>query len=187
MKKLGLILTVAISLLFFSGCGDEEATTLIEDNSSFEELKAEGNKTYSLVTTDGKKLDITVENDTLTTNSPELKGKNVLINFWATWCPPCKKEIPVFNTLYEKYPEKFVVVGVLYERNKDAQELKQFMDELKMKFPVTTSDDENFRMAKAFDNVTKIPESFLYDTKGKFVKKFVGEITEKELESLIIK
>lgn len=185
MKKLSLVFVLVISALFFNGCGDEEAQTIIEDNASFEELKAQGNKTYTFLTTEGKEIKFTVENDTLTTNSPELKGKNVLINFWATWCPPCKKEIPVFNSLYEKFSDKFVVVGVLYEKNKDPLELKAFMDELKMKFPVTINASENFRMAKAFDNVSKIPESFLYDKNGKFVKKFVGEIKEKELEKLI--
>jgi hypothetical protein len=60
------------------------------------------------------------------------------------------------------------------------------MTKYKMKFPVTIG-AENFRMAKAFDNVTKIPESFLYAKDGKFIKKYVGEIGKVDLEKYINK
>ncbi len=185
MKKIFFIIIPILTLVFFAGCSSEnEEATVVEDNTSFEELKVQSNKTYSLKTTKDEDLTLTVENDVLT--SDKLKGKIVLINFWATWCPPCKKEIPVFNKLYEKYSDKFEIIGVLYEKNKDEKELADFMKDYKMKFPVTVG-EENFRMAKAFEDVKKIPESFLYDAKGNFVKKYLGVVPEDELEAFINK
>ncbi len=185
MKNALLLLSSIFVIVFFIGCNsDEEAITIVEDDTSFKELKEQSNKTYTLNTTEDKKIVLTVENNILTSDS--LKGKVVLINFWATWCPPCKKEIPVFNKLYEKYSDKFEIIGVLYEKNKNKKELTDFIKDYKIKFPITIG-EENFRMAKAFDDVKKIPESFLYDSKGNFIKKYIGEVPATELETLINK
>lgn len=70
------------------------------------ELKKEVDKTYNLKTFDGETIKLTVDNNILI--SDKLENKLVLINFWATWCPPCKKEIPVFNKIYEKYKDNFL-------------------------------------------------------------------------------
>ncbi|RXJ78474.1 thioredoxin [Arcobacter sp. F155] len=185
MKRLSLLFISIFAVLIFTGCNSsDEAVTIVEDNTSFEELKKQSNKTYNLKTTDGRTITLTVENDVLT--SEQLKGKYVLLNFWATWCPPCIKEMPVFNKLYEKYQDKFELIGILFERDKDVQELAAFMEKHKIKFPITVG-EENFRMAKAFDDVNKIPESFLYGTDGRFLKKYVGEVGEKDLESFLSK
>jgi thiol-disulfide isomerase/thioredoxin len=185
MKFLSLsIIAMALSLVLV-GCGgsDNEAKTIVEDNTSFDELKAQSNKTYRLKTLEGKVITVTVENQKLV--SKDLEGKVVLINFWATWCPPCKKEIPTFNALYEKYQDKFEILGVLYEKGKDIKELEAFVKEFKMKFPVTIDEAENFRMAKAFDDVKRVPESFIYGADGTFLEKFVGVVDEKVLEEYI--
>lgn len=185
MKKIALFSMALFVVLSFSGCGDsQEAQTIVEDNGSFEELKKQSNKTYNLLTTEGKTITLKVENDILTSTDPLLKGKVVLLNFWATWCPPCKKEMPTLNRLYEMYQKDFVIIGILYEKNKNSQELSKFMSDYNMKFPVTVS-EENFRMAKAFDDVRKIPESFMYGKDGKLLEKFVGEIPEEAIEKLI--
>lgn len=182
MRLILIYLSTIFMILVFSGCDSNEAKTIVEDNKSFNELKAMSNKTYTLVTTDGKKIVFKLEDDKLI--SEELKGKSVLINIWATWCPPCKKEIPAFNKLYEKYSDKFEIIGVLFEKDKDPQELAAFMNELNMKFPVTVG-EENFRIAKFFNDVKKVPESFLYDKDGNFIKKYIGEVDQNDLESYI--
>lgn len=182
MRNIFIKFSLVLFVILFSACESDEAKTIVEDKQSFEELKALGNKNYSLLTTDGKKIEFKIENEKLI--SKELNGKNVLINFWATWCPPCKKEIPAFNTLYEKYPENFEIIGVLFEKDKDPQELRSFLNELNVKFPITVG-PENFRLAKLFDDVQKIPESFLYDKNGNFIKKYIGEVNQEDLETLI--
>lgn len=182
MKNIVLKFSLVFIISIFAGCGSDEAKTIVEDNKSFDKLKELSNKNYSLITTEGKKIEFKIENEKLI--SQELNGKNVLINFWATWCPPCKKEMPVFNELFEKYRDDFVIIGVLFEKNKDPKELETFLNELNVKFPITVG-DENFRLAKYFNDVKKIPESFLYDKNGDFVKKYIGEVDGKDLESLL--
>lgn len=179
-KKKYLAFFLVLFALFFNSCEDNgQATTVIEgNNASFEELKAKINTEYILLTTKNKTIVIDLKDNKLI--SKELEGKNVLLNFWATWCPPCIEEMPMLNKVYEKYKKDFVIIGILYEKDKDPKVLEAFIKKHKMKFPVTTS-AENFRLAKNIGNVSRIPESFLYDKKGNFVKKYVGVIDEKEL------
>ncbi len=184
MKKLFLIFSTVFASILFNGCtSSEDAKTIIEDNSSFQELKAKSKKTFTLKTTKGGTISLKIENDILI--SEQLSGKVVLLNFWATWCPPCIEEMPVLNELYEKYNKDFEIVGILFEKEKDLEELKAFIRKYKMKFPVTLG-AENFQMAKAFDNVRKIPESFLYAKDGKFIKKYIGKIGKTDLEKYLM-
>lgn len=185
MKTVLLILSTFFTLLFLAGCGGEEAKTIIEDNKDFKELKAVGNKNYKLTTTDGQTIDFKVGNDYFfTTKDTKLEKKYVLFNFWATWCAPCIKEMPVLTKVQEDNASNLQIVGVLIEKNKDPKELADFMTKFKMNFPVTIG-DENYRMAKAFDDVKMFPESFLFAPDGKLLKHFVGEITIKDVESYI--
>ncbi|QKF81602.1 TlpA family protein disulfide reductase [Halarcobacter ebronensis] len=183
MKKFLLLFTVLVAFIFV-GCGSEDEAKAVVDNSqSFKELKALSNKDYTLKTTQGKEIKLTIQNDILT--SKDYNGqKIVMVNFWATWCPPCIKEIPVFNELYEKYSDKFEIIGVLFEKDKDPNELKAFIEKYNIKFPITVG-DENFRMAKAFNNVQKVPESYLYSKGGNFVKSYIGEVNKEDLEEYI--
>ena len=185
MKKSLLIFCSAIVLVLFSGCNSsEEATTIIEDNKSFNELKAQSNKNYIFKTTDGKTIKFKVENDVLT--SEELNGKYVMLNFWATWCAPCIREMPILTSFQEKFGDKLQIIGILIEKNKDPKELADFMEKYKMNFPVTIG-EENYRIAKAFDDVKMFPESFVYAPDGKFLKKYIGEVNPSDLENLISK
>ena len=184
MKNFLLMCSSILIVVLLSGCGSEDAKTIIEDSGDFKDLKVLSNKTYNLKTLDGKTITFKVEDGVLT--SKQLNGKIVLINFWATWCAPCLEEMPTFSKLYEKYNDKFEIIGVLMEKNKDAKELALFIKEFNMKFPITEG-DENYRIAHAFDEVKMYPESFLYDSKGKFIKKYVGVVDATELESIINK
>jgi len=183
MNKTFFIFGVFVILLF-SGCNSEEEAKVVSTNSdtNFEKLKALSSKTYKLKTFDEKLLPIKIENDIL--SSKDLKDKIVLINFWATWCPPCIEEIPIFNELYEKYSDKFVIVGVLFEKDKDPKELEDFIKKYNIKFPITVG-DENFRMAKTFNDVRKVPESYLYSKDGKYVKDYIGKVDEVDLENYL--
>ena len=182
MKKI-LFLFSILAIILFNGCNKEEEAKPIEENSeSFEKLKALSNKTYTLKTTEGKTISLTIKNDIL--KSETIKNKIILVNFWATWCPPCIKEIPIFNELYEKYSDKFEIVAVLFEKDKDPKELQEFIKKYNIKFPITVG-DENFRLAKNFNDVRKVPESYLYSKDGKFVKDYIGEVNKEHIENYI--
>ena len=181
--KIKLLFTSFFMSLFFVGCGSSEDTATVVESSTPTETKSVKAKTYTLKTTKDETINIELVNDLLL--SDELNGKIVLINFWATWCPPCKKEMPDFVKLQKKYKDKFIVVGILMEENKDRAEVQKFLDEFKINFPITV-DNDNFKFAKDLGNVKRFPESFLFSKGGLLYKKFIGEVDLRTLESYIL-
>ncbi len=184
MKKFLLIFSSILATILLTGCG-EEATTIVEDEGSFKELKVQGNKNYNLTTTEGKTIKFNVDNEILT--SKELNGKFVLLNFWATWCAPCIKEMPILVELQKKYGDRLQIIGILVEKGKGPKELEEFMKRFGMNFPVTVGMDENYRIAQAFDEVKMFPESFLFGPDGQFIEKYVGEVEASVLEEIFDK
>lgn len=90
------------------------------------------------------------------------RNKVVFLNFWATWCGPCKKEMPAMEKLYRKYKERgFVILGIDYMEKRD--KAANFMKEMNLTFPTLL--DPKGSVAKLF-NVYAIPSSFLIDKKG---------------------
>jgi len=92
----------------------------------------------------------------------DLRGKVVMINFWATWCAPCRKELPLLNNLYNKYKGKgFVLLGVnIDEHSKQAQKM---ISELKINFPVLF--DHTQTTSEAYD-LQAMPSTFIVDKNG---------------------
>ena len=86
--------------------------------------------------------------------------KSTLLVFFATWCPPCKAEIPHLNNLQEKYKDKFVIISVLLEENKSNEEIANFAKYNNANFIITNSPD-NFKFAQSVGGVKNIPLMFL--------------------------
>ena len=108
----------------------------------------------------------------------DFKGKVVLLNFWATWCGPCKVEIPAFVELYAQYKDKgFVVVGVSVDDS--PEQLQAFMKEYKMNYPVLqmTPDVET-----AFGPFYGYPTSFFIARDGTICVKHLGPATKEQFE-----
>lgn len=181
MKK--LLSSIFLILIFLTGCGSSEDEAVAVQSTNNEVKQNVETPKYKFITTKGEKLEIELVNDLLI--SDELNGKIVLLNFWATWCPPCKKEMPEFVKLQEKYKDKLIIVGILMEKEKDKKELQSFLDELKINFPITV-DADNFKFAKDFGDVKMYPESYLFSKNGLLLKKFIGEVDLRTLESYII-
>lgn len=110
----------------------------------------------------------------------ELRGKVVLVNFWATWCPPCRKEMPDLETLYERFGAKgFVVLGISDEK---AKEVKPFILEHKVSFPVLLDPG---RKVNGMFVVEGIPKSFVYDREGKLVAQSIDMRTQKQFLEML--
>jgi|RhiMetdeSRZDD1v2_1073273.scaffolds.fasta_scaffold05586_18 peroxiredoxin len=113
----------------------------------------------------------------------DYKGKVVLLNFWATWCGPCKLEIPEFVEAYERYRDKgFVILGVLSEDDPTPAELRTFMTQFKMNYPVLR---EHQDFAAANGELWALPTSFLIDRQGLICTKHTGAMTKEMLEQEI--
>jgi thiol-disulfide isomerase/thioredoxin len=109
------------------------------------------------------------------------KGQWVLVNFWATWCPPCLEEIPDFAELYTARKKDLLVIGIAIDFDDKAQ-VFEFAEKQGMNYPLVLGDE---KVTAQFGKINVLPTSFLFDPKGKKVLKRVGPLTRAELEKLI--
>lgn len=100
----------------------------------------------------------------------ELKGQVVFINFWATWCPPCREEMPSMQRLYDRMPkDKFKMLAIL--NSDDPALADSFAAKLGLKMPIL--DDQANTVGPRY-GLTGVPETFIINKKGKLVRKFTG-------------
>ncbi|MCF6245759.1 MAG: TlpA family protein disulfide reductase [Desulfobacula sp.] len=148
MKKIFLLMIISLPLLI-SACGQGAAILKVGDPAP----------DFSLVDRQGKTWVLS-----------ELKGQVVFINFWATWCPPCLKELPSMQKLYTSLPkDKFKMLAIL---NKDKVSLADFVTKQKGITMPVLDDAQNVAGTKYF--LTGLPESFVVDQQGILVEKFIG-------------
>lgn len=113
-----------------------------------------------------------------------LKGKVVIVDFWGTWCPPCRAEIPSFVKLKEKYGDKIEIVGLAYERGepeKAAEQVKKFMQDNKINYPCALGTEETMAMVPDFQGY---PTTLFIDRDGKVRMLTVGLEPYEKLEAL---
>ena len=115
-------------------------------------------------------------------NRETLAGKVVLVNFWATWCHPCQKEIPDLSKAYDKYKAKGVVfLGVMTD-SPDNQALLNFQSDYDMTYPVVRANSD---LMVSYNYPDALPTTFVYDRGGKQVYTHVGPLRESDLDSLL--
>lgn len=102
----------------------------------------------------------------------ELRGKVVLLNFWATWCPPCRKEMPSMEALYRAYRDRGLVVLAVSQDQASSQEVKAFADALKLSFPVWH--DRDGLIGRQY-SVPGVPTSYLIGRDGRIAWRVLGE------------
>jgi peroxiredoxin len=112
----------------------------------------------------------------------DLRGKVVLLNFWATWCPPCRREIPDFISLQSQYgAQGLQIVGI----GTDEQEkVRAYAEENGMNYPVLFGTDD---VALKYGGIDAIPTTFVIDREGRIVTKYVGLRSREEFEQVIRK
>ena len=149
-------LAAATGALVWTGCGPEKA-----------ELGAKAPH-FSLTDLSGKNVSLS-----------DLKGKVVILNFWATWCGPCRREIPDFINLYDRYKAQgFEVVGISLDQT-GVDGVRQFVETNKMNYAVAMSDQD---VQEKYGPIRSIPRSFLLDRSGKIVQDYVGMRTGDQFE-----
>ena len=116
----------------------------------------------------------------------ELKGKVVLLNFFATWCPPCKAEIPHLINLKNKYKDKFDIVAInMGEKDgtlSSNEKIQEFIQKYNINYNVSNNEN-NFKIADMMGGIKVIPTMYLFDTTGKIVQKYVGVVPEEMMET----
>jgi len=122
--------------------------------------------------------------DGRTLNSSNWKGKVTLVNFWATWCPPCREEIPDLIKLQDKYKDHLQIIGVSSDEGSPA-DVAKFAAEHRMNYPIVMETPE---LAKAFPGIFALPTTFVIDQDAMIVQKHVGLLNPSlaELETRVL-
>lgn len=112
----------------------------------------------------------------------DLHGQVVLVNFWATWCPPCRFEMPGFQRVYEKYrDEGFTILGLSTDRT-GKRAVQEFLDEMGITYPVAMATGQSIQ---AFGAGNLLPTSYLLDREGKIRYTVKGIYAEAALEQAV--
>ena len=166
-----ILLTLLSTLLLITGCDRGGRDPVFDDA-----IKGKAAPDFSLPQI-GKTTPLTLS---------DYKGKLVLLNFWASWCPPCRVEVPDFVAMQTKYGgDKFTIIGVSIE-GKD--EMMPFVTANKMNYPLTYGQDEGNKIAAAFgDPDGALPYSVLISPEQKVLEIYTGIISKEKFEAMMAK
>ena len=203
MKNISLLLSLLL-VLFLTACNKKEEdrelniSSILSENSNHSEdinqssLQAEeAAHSFMLTDVDGRELNITVDGDTMTFQN--IEQPLLLMNFFATWCPPCRGELPDLNQLQKKHVKELFVVGVLVNDDQNSTQLRHFMEKYDTNYFISYASDNN-DLAATIVKKLKLPENFpiplsiLYKN-GKLYRYYEGampiEMIENELKQAI--
>ena len=114
----------------------------------------------------------------------DFRGKAVLLNFWATWCPPCKVEMPWFADLQKEYgKDGLVILGVAMD-DSEPDKIAQFASEIGVNYPILLGTDQ---VSDDYGNVQYLPTSFYISRDGTIVDKMTGLLDRKDIEEAVKK
>jgi len=158
--KRGLLITILLGVFFIATCNAQSLTQQKAPN-------------FVLKSLDGKNIELA-----------KLKGKVVVVNFWATWCPPCRAEIPDFIKVYDAKKSKgLVIVGIALDEE-GWSKVKPFVEKNKINYPVVLGTME---VVQQYGGIDGIPTTFIVDKKGNIVDTQVGMMSKSMLEQKIAK
>ena len=116
-------------------------------------------------------------------SSASWQGQVAVVNFWATWCLPCRREIPALVSLQEKYRGRLVIVGIVDDKAND-QSVRQFASSLRINYPIVRT---TLEISRRFPSVEALPMTVLVDPRGQVVAAYAGEIDPAELERDVLR
>ncbi len=114
----------------------------------------------------------------------EWQGKILIINFWATWCPPCLKEIPEFIKLQNEFGKKGLqFIGIAIE---DLQSVKEYLETININYPILIGGEQAIVLSHKLGNIINaVPFTLIINQQGKIIHRQPGELSRKKIEEII--
>ncbi len=192
MKKLPILLAVVVVLVISSAyavkndihkkiLGEGPITAFIEENLGYKQplndkdVVGQTAPDFTLAQLNGGKMSLA-----------DYKGKLVVLNFWASWCPPCRAEIPGFVKVQKKYQDKgFTFLGVAIE---DKEDVERYANEVVINYPTSYGVEEAYEVSANYGNPDgALPYTLLISPEQKILESFNGFLSEDKLEEVINK
>lgn len=159
--KSGIVLIVTTLALALTSCAqDGKSPTTGEETVASEAPGKDQLPSFRLLAADGSVLQLT-----------DLKGKKIFVNIWATWCPPCRREMPSINALY-KSVDKTKVAFVMLDVDDNFEKARTYVASQQLDLPIFYPAEQ----LPALFNVQGIPATFIFDEKGRLLKTVNGSV-----------
>ncbi len=113
------------------------------------------------------------------------RGKYLVINFWATWCTPCLKEIPAFVKFYEENSDHVEILGLDFEPV-ELEIINDYVERFSINYPIVLYDENNDSEYSNFGEIVGMPTTQIYSPEGELLHTFMGEITIDDLNEFIV-
>ena len=113
------------------------------------------------------------------------RGKYLVINFWATWCTPCLKEIPAFVKFYEENSDHVEILGLDFEPV-DLEIINDYVGRFSINYPIVLYNEDNDSEYSNFGEIIGMPTTQIYSPEGELLHTFMGEITIDDLSEFIV-
>jgi thiol-disulfide isomerase/thioredoxin len=166
-----IVIAVVISLMLAFGIQKSRHASVQQSGAG--KLQGQTAPDFSLASLDGKTLKLS-----------DFRGKAVLLNFWATWCEPCKIEMPWFVELQKKYgPQGLQIVGVAMDDSGN-KEIADFAKKMNVNYPIVIGKES---VGDQYGGIPYLPSTFYIDRDGKVVDRIFGLVSRSEIESDIQK
>ncbi|MDD2896746.1 MAG: TlpA disulfide reductase family protein [Aliarcobacter sp.] len=166
-----------LSILLFTGCDSKDKDKESKESTSVQ--KVERTTEFQLKTTNDGIINIRLENEKIILK--DYPNKIVLLNFFTTWCPACKAEIPNLIQLQNGYKNDFVVISVLLEEMKTNEQIKEFIKLSDINYDVINS-PESIELARSLGGIKSIPTMYLIDKNNVVFQKYVGLVPSEMME-----
>ena len=162
VKKLFLVSMIALTGFAFN-CNQIEAKN---SDGDIVTINKDSDKApdFALKSVDGKIVKLS-----------DYKGKIIIIDFWATWCPPCRRGIPDLVELQKEYKKDLVVIGISLDAAKTIKDVPGFIKEYGINYPIVYGDQQ---VTIDYGGIRSIPTSFVIDQKGNVVDSNVGLVSK---------
>jgi cytochrome c biogenesis protein CcmG/thiol:disulfide interchange protein DsbE len=185
MKITQFISIFLVSTVVMFGCAEKtEKAGAVKAEAPAKNAAAENNSSVSDANKTGKAPEFKLQGiDGKEIKLSDYKGKIVIVDFWATWCGPCRMGVPDLVALQKEYKDKLVVIGISLDRVSGTEkDVKPFMAQYKINYPIIFG---NETVVKDYGDIQAIPTSFIIDQKGNIVDKHVGLVPKEAYVSQI--